>query len=436
MKFQGENLRRHGDATSSSMKADAVIDDFNVEENDSNTEGAEYEIDAATLAEEETCDEHDAGIKKVTYCPKVVSSDTDTENNSVVLEATKTKGEHADANLSGSDESKNAVSADGDSSMLSTGVGVQRTRDKFFHELPFDKKILLLKRTENLTTVSSADAQKLAAELGAPFRSVYRWLNSKTVRNFTTYSKRLSREKAAVLDDKFAASSDALTEERALLLGYELDLSVCAIRKYFERKKTEAKMEDKQDCSTPTKTENKQDCSTSSKMKQNVCEQRTSDHETGKPIDDRNTGSTESRAILNPLLLVPQCTSSGSNECCTSSSGICLHTRPSSNDSKNQCGTSSIQSSSCSEKKSLKKKRFVLTLRQRNLLKQHFQISPFIAPADASLLAADLGLPVKAVQLWFHRKRMEKNQADNSETMGSSDLNDSNDQSAEETSAA
>lgn len=390
----------------------------NVDDNYSNIEAPENDVGAATPALEEISDEHDVGIKLI-FTGTEVSSDTDTENNSVLSETTVTKQEHADVNLSGSDESKGAACADGDSSMLSSGLGVQRPRDRFFYELPFDKQILLLKRTQNLSTASSADAQKLAAELEAPFRSVYSWLKSKTIRQFRTWSKRLSREKIAVLDEEFSASPDGLTEERALLLSYELDLSVCAIRRYFERKRNEVRTkDDAQDCPSPVK------------IAQNVSKSSTGDHETEEPTDDHS--SSPNKNILNPLILVPQYMPSGSPECRMSSSGICLRPRPSSIDSKNQSKTTPAQSSSCNERELLRKRRFVLTPRQRKLLMQNFQKTPFIAPTDASTLANKLGLPVKAVQLWFHRKRMEKNQANASEMEESSVTNETDNQSAEE----
>lgn len=385
----------------------------NVEENDSNFDAAENDVDAATHASES--DEHDVGMRLL-FSGRDVSSDTDTENHSVRSEATAAKRE-PDANFSGSDESKSAVSADGDSSLLSSGSGVQRTRDRFFNELPFDKKILLLKRTQHLSTASSADAQKLAVELEVPFRSVYSWLKSKTIRQFRTWSKRLSREKTAVLDDEFAASPDALSEERALLLSYELDLSVCAIRRYFERKRTEMKTEsDAQD--SPTKTT------------PNVSESSAGEHESTELTED--CSSSRNGNMLKPLIVVPQYVPSKSEECGVPSSGIWLRPRPSSNDPPSQSKTSPAQPSKGDGKKSRRKVRFVLTPHQRKLLIQHFQKSSFIAPADASVLSNKLGLPVKAVQLWFHRKRMEKNQTEPSETGESSVTNETVDQSAKD----
>lgn len=207
---------------------------------------------------------------------------------------------------------------------------------------------------------------------------MYSWLKSKSIRKFSTWSTRLSREKIAVLDDEFAASP-ALSDDRALLLSYRLDLSGCAIRKYFERRRGETKPG-----SGAAADKRSADAGGTPEAAASGCA-------------DAGAAEDAEASLLNPLILVPQCVPSGSDD---ASSGVCLRSR-----------AVAEATFDGAEKDRLRRRRFVLTLRQKKTLMEQFHKTPFVSPTDAVALAAKLGLPVKAVQLWFHRKRLERNKS-------------------------
>lgn len=111
---------------------------------------------------------------------------------------------------------------------------IGRRSSKFFYGLPYAKRHILLKRTENMTTTSTEFGLNLAVELDLPVQSVASWLSRKRYKNLRILrNPTLTSDKMSLLQELFQYSND-LNEERALLLSYELELPVGVIYDWFE----------------------------------------------------------------------------------------------------------------------------------------------------------------------------------------------------------
>ena len=88
-----------------------------------------------------------------------------------------------------------------------------------------------------MVTTSTEFGHNLAIELDLPVTSVSSWLSRKRLKNLRIFGKpELTAEKVRLLQELFADSSE-LSEERALLLGHELELPVDLIYGWFEQQK-------------------------------------------------------------------------------------------------------------------------------------------------------------------------------------------------------
>ncbi|KAK7573655.1 hypothetical protein V9T40_010846 [Parthenolecanium corni] len=112
---------------------------------------------------------------------------------------------------------------------------IGRRSSAFFYGLPYAKRFILLKRTEDMTTTSTELGLNLAEELDLPVRSVSSWLSRRRCKNKRIgQNPFLTPDKMAVLQKWFQYSKE-LSEELALLLSYELELPVKVIYDCFEK---------------------------------------------------------------------------------------------------------------------------------------------------------------------------------------------------------
>lgn len=116
-------------------------------------------------------------------------------------------------------------------------------RKLFFHSLPLEKQIILLRRSEDLpqqskcmSSACTGLARQLSAELKLKFQTVNSWL-VRRYRFLKNIGNSLAPRHIKYLLDEFKLSP-VLSDERALLLGHVLQAPVSAIRRWFELKRS------------------------------------------------------------------------------------------------------------------------------------------------------------------------------------------------------
>lgn len=111
---------------------------------------------------------------------------------------------------------------------------------KFFYSLPYSKQIVLLQQSRYLTMHQTNLAKRLARRLRLPYENVSSWLSRKRYRNLRLLqSSKLSEEQQSLLEDEFELSPE-LSEDRALMLSYELMLPTDKIQEWFKFRRLKA----------------------------------------------------------------------------------------------------------------------------------------------------------------------------------------------------